>query len=257
MAFARAYKPAELSTMSKAEKARREELVRRYAPLVKLVVSRIAGHLPEWVEYDDLLSAGVLGLLKAIDRFDPARGVKFETYATPLIRGEVLETLREKDWVPRGVRRRAREVARAVADLEGQLGRPPTAEEIAERLGVSCEEYETILTDTARACLLSLEEVFAEGEDAPPVNGRQVVNHEAPEADPLASIEREELKRIIAGAVDRLPEREKQVLALYYQEGMTLKEIGAVLGVTESRVCQIHSQAMARVRAAVLREIDL
>lgn len=256
MAFARAYKPADHLAMSKAEKLRREELVRRHAPLVKLIVNRIAGHLPDWVDYEDLLSAGVLGLLKAIERFDPSRGVKFETYATPLIRGEVMETLRSKDWVPRSVRRRAREVARAVAELEAQLGRPPTAEEIAERMGLSTAEYEAILVDTARACLLSIEEVFAEGEDAPPVNGRQAASLGTEETDPLASIEREELKRIIAAAIERLPVREKQVLALYYQEGMTLKEIGAVLGVTESRVCQIHSQAMARVRAAVMREID-
>ena len=257
MAFARAYEPGDLPAMTKAQKLRREEMVRRYGPLVKLVVNRIAGHLPEWVDYEDLLSAGVLGLLKAIERFDPSRGVKFETYATPLIRGEVMETLRSKDWVPRGVRRRAREVARAIADLEAQLGRPPTADEIAARMGISMDEYEAILADTARASLLSLEEVFAEGEDAPPVNGRPVATPDAEDIDPLAAIEREELKRIIAAAIERLPEREKQVLALYYQEGMTLKEIGAILGVTESRACQIHSQAMARVRAAVMRETDL
>lgn len=257
MAFARAHKPGDPAELSRAEKMRREEFVRRHTPLVKLIVNRIAGHLPDWVDYEDLVSAGVLGLLKAIDRFDPSRGVKFETYATPVIRGEAMEMLRSKDWVPRGVRRRAREVARAVNDLEAQLGRPPVAEEVAEHMDMSLGEYEAILADTARASLLSLEEVFVEGADMPGINGHQPQSDPDERGDPLAALERDELKRIIAGAVDRLPEREKQVLAMYYQEEMTLKEIGAVLGVTESRVSQIHSQAMARVRGAVMREIDI
>ncbi len=255
MASARADLPSQ-SSMTKPNKRQREDLIRRYSGLVRLLVSRIAGHLPQWVEYEDLLSAGVLGLLKAIDRFDPVRGVKFETYATPVIRGEVMEMLRAKDWVPRGVRRRAREVARAIGQLEGLLGRAPAAQEIAEHLGVTLQGYEAILADTARASLLSFEEVFAEGDDQS--------NHAAPQMaevrddmmDPLAALEADDLKRVVARAVERIPEREQHVLALYYQESMTLKEIGAVLGVTESRVCQIHSQAMARVRAAVLRETE-
>jgi RNA polymerase sigma factor for flagellar operon FliA len=255
MAFARANLPTQ-SSMIKVEKRRREELIRRYGGLVRLIVSRIAGHLPDWVEHDDLISAGILGLLKAIDRFDPARGVKFETYATPVIRGEVMEMLRAKDWVPRGVRRRAREVARAIGQLEATLGRPPTADEISAHMGMTLADYEAVLADTARASLLSFEEVFAEGEDQSNHVAPQVADMRDDVNDPLAALESDDLKRVVARAVERLPEREQQVLALYYQEGMTLKEIGAVLGVTESRVCQIHSQAMARVRAAVLRETE-
>ena len=238
------------------DKKTREELVRRHAGLVKLIASRIAGHLPEHVDREDLYSAGILGLLKAIDRYDPDRGVKFETYATPLIRGEIMEALRAKDWAPRTIRRRAREVAEAVARLESRLGRPPTSEEIAAELGVSIEEYERILRDTSQAALMSFEEVFSvDDEDN---NGtRQVEPPSDPADDPLAVLEQQELKRIIAEAVENLPEREKLVVALYYQEGMTLKEIGEVLSVTESRVCQIHSQAMARLRAAVLRAITI
>jgi RNA polymerase sigma factor for flagellar operon FliA len=242
--------------MKRLEARRREQLIRQYAELVRVIVSRIAGHLPEWVDREDLVSAGILGLIKAIDRFDPSRGVKFETYATPVIRGEIMETLRAKDWVPRGVRRRARELAKAVSELELQLGRPPTAEENAAYMGISLEEYEAILMDTSRAALLSFEEVFSEGEERPR-NAHRLAEVAEVGSDPLAALEREELKRVIAAAVERLPEREKQVIALYYQEGLTLKEIGAVLGVTESRVCQIHSQAMARIRAAVMRETEI
>jgi len=244
--------------MNKRERRRREELIRRYAELVRVIAARIIGHLPDWVDHQDLLSAGVLGLIKALDRFDPGRGVKFETYATPVIRGEIMEALRAKDWAPRGVRRRAREVARAVADLEAELARPPTAEEIAEHMGLTVEGYEAILADTARAALLSFEEIFEETEERPSPPGLQQQEELWDEGlDPLAALEQEDLKRIVAEAVERLPEREKHVVALYYQEEMTLKEIGAILGVTESRVCQIHSQAMARVRAAVMRELDI
>lgn len=243
--------------MSRLDRRKREELIRRYAELVRVIVARIAGHLPDWVDHDDLISAGVLGLIKAIDRFDPTRGVKFETYATPVIRGEVMEALRAKDWVPRGVRRRAREVARAVADLETILRRPPTAHEIAAHMGISLEEYEAILLDTSRAALLSFEEIFSEGDDRPRTSsGQQLAEPLDVAADPVAVLEEDELKRIVAEAVERLPEREKQVVGLYYQEGMTLKEIGVILGVTESRVCQIQSQALARLRAAVMREIE-
>jgi RNA polymerase sigma factor for flagellar operon FliA len=200
----------------------------------------------------------VLGLIKAIDRFDETRGVKFETYATPVIRGEIMEALRAKDWVPRGVRRRAREVAAAVAELEVQLGRPPTGDEIAQHMGLTQDEYEAILTDTSRAALLSFEEIFEDGQEMSRV-GHSLSQPEPTDqaSEPLAALEEEELKRIVAEAVERLPEREKHVVALYYQEGMTLKEIGAILGVTESRVCQVHSQAMARLRAAVMRELDV
>ena len=234
------------------DKKTREELVRRHAGLVKLIASRIGGHLPDHVDREDLISAGILGLLKAIDRYDPARGVKFETYATPVIRGEIMELLREKDWAPRTIRRRARQLAEAVARLEARLGRPPTAEEIADELGVTMEEYERILKDTSQAALLSFEELFAV-DDEDGNGGRHPEPAADPDENPLAVLEREELKRIVAEAVEQLPEREKLVVALYYQENMTLKEIGEVLGVTESRVCQIHSQAMARLRAAVLR----
>ncbi len=244
--------------MTKQQLKKREQLIRRYAELVRVIVARIAGHLPDWVDYDDLISAGVLGLIKAIDRFDPARGVKFETYATPVIRGEIMEALRAKDWVPRGVRRRAREVAQAVAELESKLGRAPTSEEIAAHMDISLQEYEAILLDTSRASLLSFEELFSETDERPcsPL-AYQLAEPMDDDADPVAALEEKELRRIVANAVERLPEREKLVVALYYQEGMTFKEIGAILGVTESRICQIHSQAMARLRAAVIRETEI
>ncbi len=243
--------------MTREELKRREQLIQRYAPLVKIIVARIRGYLPDWVDEEDLISAGIVGLIKAIDRFQPSRGVKFETYATPVIRGEIMESLRAKDWVPRSVRRKARQVGKAIAELEVQLGRPPTEEEIARHMGMTLEEYHAVLEDTARAALLSFEEVFADGDDRSGIGGQAAIEPEDEDSDPVAVIEREELKRLIAEAIERLPEREKLVVGLYYQEGLTLKEIGAVLGITESRVSQIHSQAMARVRAAVMRELRI
>lgn len=237
-------------------RGQREHLITEHVRLVHHIVGRIGAHLPENVDREDLVSAGILGLIKAIDRYDASRGAKLATYASSVIRGEVMEALRSKDWVPRSVRRKARDVARASSSLEYELGRPPTEEEIAGALGVTLDEYQKILDDTSGATLLSLEEALSGGDDdrdgeAPDVDPSDDFG------DPATQFENDDVRRVLMESVDRLPDREQQVVGLYYQEDLTLREIGEVLGVTESRVCQIHSQAILRLRGIVSRELAM
>ncbi|MCE5218569.1 FliA/WhiG family RNA polymerase sigma factor [bacterium] len=235
-------------------RAERERLIADHIRLVHQIVGRIGAHLPETVEREDLVSAGILGLIKAVDRYDPGRGAKLATYASSVIKGEIMEWLRSKDWAPRSVRRRARELATLSAGLEYELGRAPTEAEIAEAMGVDIDQYRKLLDETSAAAVLSLEETLAGVDDErEPPSTRQDGCGEF--ADPALQVENEDVRRVLVGAVERLPERERQVVGMYYQEGLTLKEIGAVLGVTESRVCQIHSQAIARLRGVAAREL--
>jgi RNA polymerase sigma factor FliA len=232
----------------------RERLIAEHVRLVHHIVGRISVHLPDNVERDDLFSAGILGLIKAVDRYDPGRGAKLATYASSVIRGEVMESLREKDWAPRSVRRKARELAKAAAALEYELGRPPDEDEIAEAMGVTIDQCRKMLDDTSGATLLSLEEALAGGED----EGDGEAADRDPEdgfADPAIQFEEQDVRRLLVGAIERLPERERNVLGMYYQAELTLKEIGRVLGVTESRVCQIHTQAISRLRGIASREL--
>jgi len=223
----------------------REALILQYAHLVRYVVGRIMVELPRHVDRDDLIGHGTIGLIRAVDKFDPRRGVKFETYAISVIRGAVLEALRQEDWVPRSVRDKARRVAQAIRQLELELGRPPEDTEIAEALEISPDEYQTLLASIAKISVVSLETGFESELDS---SGSPVdeIADQAPGPDAVYS--RVERKQILAQTIDSLPEREKLVIALYYQEGLTLKEIGLVLGVTESRVCQLHTQALLRLR---------
>jgi RNA polymerase sigma factor for flagellar operon FliA len=226
--------------------AEREALILEYAHLVRYVVGRIMVELPAHVDRDDLVSHGTIGLIKAVDRFDASRGVKFETYAIAVIRGAVLEALRQDDWVPRSVREKARRVQDAVGRLEAELGRPPEVGEIADALEISMDDYERLLSEISVVTLTSLEGALnAEGDSA--VRPMDVETEHS--QDPDRAYEVEERKTMLRTAVDLLPEREKLVVALYYQEGLTLKEIGRVLDVTESRVCQIHTQALLRLRS--------
>lgn len=229
----------------------REAAILEYAHLVRYVVGRIMVELPSHVDRDDLISHGTIGLIKAVDRFDSSRGVKFETYAIAVIRGAVLEALRQDDWVPRSIREKARRVQETVNGLEMELGRPPEAQEIADALDLSLPEYEKLLSEVSVVTVSSLEGAMeAEGDaGARPMDVTLEQGH-APER----RLALEDRTRILAEAVASLPEREQMVIALYYQEGLTLKEIGAVLEVTESRVCQIHTQSLLRLRARLERE---
>jgi RNA polymerase sigma factor FliA len=231
------------------DKALRDRLILTYAPLVKYVAGRIGSGLPSHVDEGDLVSYGLLGLIGAIDRYDPDRDVKFETYAIARIKGAIIDELRAMDWVPRSVRARARDIERAIAALEAELLRAPTDEEIAAKLGLSEEELAESLTDISRSSIAALDELWTVSSSG----GDQVAlidtieDKEGPE--PQAALAKTELKEALGEAIARLPEREKLVVTLYYYEELTLREIGEVLGVTESRVSQLHTKAVLRLKA--------
>jgi RNA polymerase sigma factor for flagellar operon FliA len=223
-----------------AQAVDRETLIRRHLPLVRRVARLHAGRLPTGVELGDLVSWGTVGLLAAVERYQPSRGAFFPAYARFRIRGAILDQLRRYDWTPRSVREKAAAVARAARDLERRLGRPATEEELAVRLGLPVAAYRLLLEEVAPVALVQLDDVGAEARSDRDAAGE---GHE-----PLAILLARERGRLVADAVRRLPAREQLVLSLYYRDELTMKEVGAVLGVTESRVSQLHSQALLRVR---------
>ena len=231
----------------------RDQLIVHYAPLVKYVAGRVASGLPSSVELSDLVSYGMLGLIDAIAKFDPGRGFKFETYAIARIKGSMLDELRSIDWVPRSVRTKARSLEQGVAELQAQLHRTPTDAELAEHLGVSDGELQTMLGQVSFTGLVALDDLLSSGER----DGSATVADTLADAGPgpLAAYEVTEVREQLADAIRSLPEREKTVLGLYYYEGLTLADNGGILGVTESRVCQIHPKAVLSLRVR-LAEAD-
>ncbi len=223
----------------------REQLIRQYAHLVKITVNRIVPYPPNGMEWEDLYSYGAMGLIRAVDMYDPTRNVKFETYAIALIRGAVLEALRTEDWVPRSARDKQRQLERAWVYLEAKLGRPPTEEEAAEALGISIEDYRQLLIDYARTAMLSLEGCLINGDED---DGNSLMDTLADADDPYEELMEREQTRALITALENLNERERQVIQLYYYEGLTFKEIGQVMNISESRVYQIHTRALARLR---------
>ncbi len=226
----------------------REKLILQYSPLVKYVAGRLSSSLPQTVDTADLISYGLFGLIDAIEKFDLERGIKFETYAIARIKGAIIDELRAMDWVPRSVRSRAREIEGAYIALENQLKRVPTDVEVAEEMNITLKEFAAILTKLSYTSVVSFEELWVGGERDDRQSAIGSIKDERVE-DPVAVFESEEIKDILAGAIDRLPEREKVVITLYYYDGLTLKEIGQVLGVTESRISQLHTKAVLRLRA--------
>jgi RNA polymerase sigma factor for flagellar operon FliA len=226
----------------------REKLIIHYAPLVKYVASRVGTGLPANVEQADLVSYGIFGLIDALEKFDLAREIKFETYAIPRIRGAIIDELRSLDWVPRSVRFKAREVEKAQSELEARLKRPPTEIEIAEHLGVSTSELHDILTQISFVTVTALEEVVSAGAERGESLSLLDTLADLAASDPASGLEGNETRAILSAAINSLSEREKIVITLYYFEGMTLAEIGEVLHVTESRVCQIHTKAVGQLR---------
>ncbi|MBI5876858.1 MAG: FliA/WhiG family RNA polymerase sigma factor [Chloroflexi bacterium] len=225
----------------------RDRLIIAYLPLVKQVVRAVMYRLPAHVDADDLESCGMLGLIEAVERFDRARGVQFQTYATMRIRGRVLDQLRSLDALPREARRRAREIQRAIAELWAALGRAPSDEETAARAGLDMTSYREALADASLA-IVSLDDPLAELSDDGGVLGDMV----AADADGFDDrLIESEMRAHLVRAVASLPQREKQLIALYYYEELTLKEIGTVLGVTESRTCQMHGKAVLMLRASL------
>jgi RNA polymerase sigma factor FliA len=226
----------------------RDELILNYSPLVKYVAGRLASSLPQTVDTADLISYGIFGLIDAIEKFDPGRAIKFETYAISRIKGAIIDELRAMDWVPRSVRSRAREIEAAYVSLENTLRRVPSDREVAEQMGITLKEFQDILTKLSYTSVVSFEELWVGGERDEGQNAIGSIRDDTAE-DPVAIFESAEIKDILAAAIEKLPERERTVIALYYYEGLTLKEIGQVLGVTESRVSQLHTKAVLRLRA--------
>lgn len=226
----------------------RQQLIVLYSPLVKYVAGRVAVGLPQHVDAADLVSYGIIGLIDAIDRFDMARAVKFETYAIPRIRGAIIDELRAIDWVPRSVRAKARAVEQAYSALEGTLLRSPTDAEVAAEMGISERDLQEILRQVSFVGVAALDEVFMVGGDR---TERTTLGDTIADgtAGPVALFEDKEAKEILAQAIAKLGDRERTVLSLYYYENLTLAEIGEVLGVTESRVCQIHTKAVLQLRS--------
>lgn len=226
----------------------RVELINHYSYLVKITSGRLVTSIPGGMEKEDLIGAGVIGLVKSVDQFDPTRDVKFETYAIALIRGAILEMLRDEDWVPRSIREKLKALDRAQLALEGRLGRPPTERELSENLGISEMEVSELMVRMGRTNVYSLDDILGngtgEGDDS--VHFVEMIVDE--NASTSGEVEGREIRRILAQGIDRLPERERMVVALYYFEGLTFKEIGKLLAVSESRVYQLHTQAMGRLR---------
>ncbi len=226
----------------------REFFIKQYAPLVKYVAGKVAVGMPSNVEFDDLVGFGVFGLLDAIDKFDPDKNVKFKTYAVTRIRGSIFDELRSIDWVPRSVRQKTREIEDVIVRLESKLGRTASDSEIAGSLGVSENDFHQTLFKISGTSIMSLNDVWYSGDDSERISIGDSI--ESPSSlNPDVIVEREEIKRVIVEAINELPEKEKMVLVLYYYEDLTLKEIGQVLNVTESRVSQLHTKANLRLRA--------
>ncbi len=232
-----------------ADRADRDRLIVHYAPLVKYVAGRVRSGLPNSVESADLVSYGMFGLIDAIDKFDLERKIKFETYAINRIRGAIIDELRSLDWVPRSVRAKAKTLERAHAELEAELRRAPSEDELADRMGLTRAELAKLMSQVSITNMVALDEVTHGGSDRGDkmTLGDLLEDPRAP--DPEAEYETEEMKVLLAEQIGELPEREKVVLTLYYYERLTLAEIGSVLGVTESRVSQIHSKSLLDLRA--------
>jgi len=240
----------------RAEQTARERLILHYAPLVKYVVGRLAAGLPHTVERADLVSYGMFGLMDALDKFDRTREVKFETYAIPRIKGAIIDELRAMDWVPRSIRFKAREVEKAYSGLESKLRRAPTDGEVAGHLGISLSELHEVVNQISFVSVMALDELVSTGDERGEKRSLLDTLADAASADPAAELEGQEMRGMLAAAINSLTEREKIVVTLYYFEGLTLAEIGEILGVTESRVCQIHTKAVGQLRMNLVDEGD-
>ena len=229
----------------------RKELVEHYARVVKYVAGRMSIGLPHYVDHKDLVSAGLLGLIQAIDNYDYKRGNKFETYAIPRIRGAILDELRSQDWFPRSLRRKARQLEDAYIRLEARFGRTATDEELAHELGVTRKELAQMMDDVAVATIISLDADNSDDDQNSSSLGDYLPDTRTPDAETCVS--EEEMRGLIAGSLSELSDKEQLVLVLYYYEELTLKEIGEILNVTESRVCQIHTKAILRLRGKIQR----
>lgn len=239
----------------KVDSAWQEQMVVQYAPLIKYIASRLALRLPSHISLDDLISSGIIGLIDAINKFDPSKNISFKTYAEFRIKGAILDELRSLDWIPRSVRKKSHVLEKAYTELERNLGRPAEAEEVCNVLGLELEDFYQLLDETKTVSLVELEGVWKAVR-----NGPDLGDNELPEIlldenvrDPFLALHFSELQDIMVRAIDALPDKEKLLISLYYYEELTMKEIGQIMGYTESRISQLHTQAMVRLRSR-LRE---
>ncbi len=221
----------------------KEKLILEYASLVKLVAGRISIHIGQYVDYEDLISYGIFGLIDAIDKFNPDKGVKFETYASLRIRGEIIDNIRRLDWVPRTLRQKSKQLDKIYSSLEAELGRTPSYEEIAEKMNISVDDVKDVMQKSVASSLISLDDYVDSNKD---VIVSDVV--EAKADSPDLTYEKKEVKAILIDAINQLTEKEKKVVTLYYFEELTLKEISKIMSVSESRISQIHSKAVVKLQ---------
>ena len=224
----------------------REQLVQRFVPLVKRIAYHLMARLPASVQFEDLVQNGMIGLLDAMERFQEGFGAQFETYASQRVRGAMLDGLRENDWLPRGLRRELRRIETAISQLEHERGRVPSESELAEALGMTLAVYQHTLQEARGHQIVYFDDLAGDGDED--FLERHFTDNDA---DPANILEDRDIRRALVAAIDRLPERERLMMALYYEQELNLREIGEVMGVTESRVCQLHSQAIARLRSQI------
>lgn len=233
----------------------REELILKYASMVKYIAGKIAINTPPQVEFDDLVSYGILGLIDAIEKYNPTQGIKFRTYASTRIKGAIIDEIRVMDWVPRSVRHKAKQLEKTYAELEYKHGRAATDKEVSEALEMSEEELSQLILNISGASLVSLDDVWYLDNDEK--IGIIDTVESSPESGPEAELEKREVRRHLIEAINQLPEREKELIILYYYDDLTLKEIGSVLGVTESRICQLHTKAILRLKGHLSKMQEL
>jgi RNA polymerase sigma factor for flagellar operon FliA len=227
--------------------ANRDALILEHLPQIKYIAHRISAKLPSHVELNDLVSAGVLGLLDAVEKFDPGRGVKFKTYAELRVKGAILDSLRNLDWAPRSLRKRSKDLEKVYKELEQRFGRPASDKEVCDELGISLEEFFELVDQIKGLNLGSFHEMASQEDDR---NSEPLIKYvpDAPQLDPFFVFHKSEIRDLLTGAIDALPKKERLVVSLYYYDELTMKEIGKVLGVNESRVSQLHTKAMLRLR---------
>jgi len=227
----------------------KEKIVLEHTPLIRYIVNRIAVRLPSHIDLDDLHNTGVIGLMDAIEKYDPEKNCKFKTYAEFRIKGAILDQLRSLDWVPRSVRQKSRRLERAYGEVEQRLGRQASEEEVADSLGLQIEKFHELMNQVRGISLVNLEEIRGTNQEGDRTGGFADIIEDVTSENPFASLKLAEMKRVVADTIGTLPEKERLVIALYYYEDLNMKEIGNILGITESRVCQIHTKSVLRLRA--------
>jgi len=227
----------------------KEQIVLEHAPLIRYIVNRIAVRLPSHIDLDDLHNTGVIGLMDAIEKYDPDKNCKFKTYAEFRIKGAILDQLRSLDWVPRSVRQKGRRLERAYGEVEQRLGRSASEEEVADSLGLQLEKFHELLNQVRGVSLVNLEELRGSNSEGDRTGSYADIVEDVHSENPFSALKQQETRGVIADTIGSLPDKERLVLTLYYYEDLNMKEIGSILGITESRVCQIHTKAVGRLRS--------